>query len=129
MQHRKQAMEQIERTVKWNAVRGNTPDTLNWALEIDMLQEELNELKDAVAATSEVDAFDALIDLKFVLTGTLGKMSLKPEQIVDGYEAVILANEMKGTQRSAEGKIIKPEGWEQYKPEPTLQAILDKRTM
>ena len=40
--------EQLERTYNWNTLRGNTPDTLNWALEISMLQEELDELKDAV---------------------------------------------------------------------------------
>ena len=42
MRHKKQAFEQIERTIEWNELRGNTPDTLDYQLEIDMLQEELN---------------------------------------------------------------------------------------
>ena len=36
-------LKHIERTIEWNTIRGNTPDTLNYQLEIDMLQEELDE--------------------------------------------------------------------------------------
>lgn len=124
MLHKKQSYFQIERTLDWNTNRGNTPETLDWELEVAMLQEELDELK---AATTDVDRFDALLDLKFVLTGSLGKMALTPPQIVSGYESVILANEMKGTQKSPSGKITKPDGWEQFAPEPHLQKILDSR--
>ena len=35
-------LKHIERTFEWNTIRGNTPDTLNYQLEIDMLQEELD---------------------------------------------------------------------------------------
>lgn len=119
MKHKKQAHEHIERTIRWNHIRGNTPDTLNWDLEVAMLQEELDELK---AATTDVDRFDALLDLKFVLLGSLGKMNLVPEQIVDGYEAVIAANETKSSTKNADGKITKPDNF--VGPEATLERIL-----
>ena len=122
MINKKQAFVQIERTIHWNTLRGNTPDTLDWRLEVAMLQEELNEL---MHASTDVDRFDALLDLKFVLLGSLGKMGLEPHQIVDGYEAVIFANETKSATKNAAGKITKPPGF--VGPESKLQAILDER--
>ena len=76
MLNKKQSFEQIERTIYWNTVRRNTPDTLNYQLEIDMLQEELNEFKLAVEQGDKVAMFDALLDLDFVRIGTLGKMQI-----------------------------------------------------
>ena len=121
MQNKKQAFNQIERTISWNTLRGNTPDTLDWNLEIAMLHEELNEL---AQATTNVDRFDALLDLKFVLLGSLGKMALSAHQIVDGYEAVISANETKAATKNAAGKITKPDDF--VGPESKLQVILAK---
>lgn len=123
MLHKEQAYQQIDRTVMWNFIRNNT-DQLSWELEISMLQEELDELK---AATTEVDRLDALMDLKFVLIGSCRKLGLSTAQIVDSYEAVIRANEMKGTEKNSDGKVIKPTNWSQYAPEPRLQEILDAR--
>ena len=127
MIHKKQAYNQIVDTIKWNTVRGNTPDTLDWNLEINMLQEELDELKLAIKQGDEVGAFDAMLDLKFVLYGTMGKANLSPEQIVDGYEAVMKANNSKSETKNAAGKITKPTDF--IGPEPELQKILDKRIM
>lgn len=125
MKHRKQAMEQIERTVRWNEIRGNTSKTLDWELEINMLQEELDELKLAIEQNNEVKIFDALMDLEFVLRGTCGKFKLTPELQVDGYEAVIEANEKKSSEKNSDGKITKPIDF--VGPEAKLQKILDKR--
>jgi len=125
MTHKKQEFELLERTIAWNTTRGNLPETLNWPLELDMLREELDELRLAILQNDEVGCFDALLDLKFVLTGTLGKMALKPSQIVDGYEAVMTANETKSSSKNAAGKITKPSDFQG--PEPKLQAILDER--
>ena len=127
MKHKKQSFEQIERTVEWNEVRGNTPDTLNYQLEIDMLQEELDEFKLAVEQNDKVAMFDALLDLDFVRIGTLGKMQIDPYMQVDGYEAVLHANESKSSTKNSAGKITKPEDWDKYAPEPELQKILLKR--
>ncbi len=123
MNHRKQAQEQIDRTIEWNTIRGNTPNTLNWDLEIAMLQEELDELKEA---KTDVDRLDALLDLQFVGTGSMGKMNLSGEQITEGYECVISANEQKSATKNADGKITKPSDF--VAPEPLLQEILDKRS-
>lgn len=124
MTHKKQAFTQIQRTIEWNTIRGNTPDTLDWDLEIAMLQEELDELKLAVKQSSPVDIFDALMDLKFVLHGTAGKFGLSAELQVDGYEAVITANGTKSTTKNAAGKITKPADF--VGPEPKLQKLLDQ---
>jgi len=125
MQHKKQAYEQIERTVLWNTSRGNTSDTLNYKLEIDMLQEELDEFIEAVEANDPVAMFDALLDLDFVRVGTLGKMNISPIAQVEGYEAVLQANESKSSKKNHLGKITKPTDF--VGPEANLQKILNSR--
>ncbi len=87
-----------------------------------MLQEELDELKNA---KTDVDRWDALNDLEFVLTGSKMKMGLSPEQIVEGYEIVVSANESKGSAKDENGKIIKDRS-NFIEPEPKLQKILDR---
>ena len=125
MKHKKQAFEQIERTIRWTEIRGNTPNTLNYQLEIAMLQEELDEFKEAVEANDIVAMFDALLDLDFVRIGTLGKMNISAITQVDGYEAVLKANESKSSTKNAAGKITKPDSF--IGPEPELQKLLDER--
>ena len=112
----------IESTIEWNQTRGNTPDTFDISLEIAMLKEELNEF---IEATTDVDRFDALLDLKFVLIGTLSKMGLDANQIRRGYSAVLGANNTKSKSKNAAGKITKPVNF--IGPEAKLQAILDER--
>ena len=126
-QNNSKPLKHIERTIEWNIIRGNTPGTLNYQLEIDMLQEELDEFKLAVSQGDRVAMFDALLDLDFVRIGTLGKMGISPLIQVEGYEAVLQANESKSSTKNAAGKITKPANWEQYAPEKELQLILDKR--
>ncbi len=123
MKHKKQYFDLLERTIKWNNKRGNTSDTLDWNLEIAMLQEELNELKEA---QTDVDRWDALLDLQFVLTGSEMKMGLLSHEIVEGYEIVVSANESKGSKKDKNGKIIKDKS-NFIEPEPLLQEILNNR--
>ena len=118
---------QIKRTIEWNEVRGNSTDTLDWNLEIDMLQEELSELKLAVEKSSNVDIFDALLDLKFVLIGSLGKMGLSYKDVINGYEFVLQKNETKSKTKDSNGKITKPIGF--VGPEKDLQKILESRNI
>ena len=113
--------DQIKRTIEWNEIRGNYTETLDWNLEIDMLQEELNELKLAVEKSSNVDIFDALLDLKFVLIGSLGKMGLSYKDVINGYEFVLQKNETKSKTKDSNGKITKPIGF--VGPEKDLQKI------
>ena len=126
-QNNSKPLKHIERTIEWNIIRGNTPGTLNYQLEIDMLQEELDEFKLAVSQGDRVAMFDALLDLDFVRIGTLGKMGISPLIQVEGYEAVLQANESKSSTKNAAGKITKPANWEQYAPEAKLQELLDRR--
>ena len=124
MRHKKQSFEQIERTIEWNELRGNTPDTLDYQLEINMLQEELDEFKLAVVEGNRVAMFDALLDLDFVRIGTLGKMQIDPYTQVDGYEAVLKANESKSSTKNAAGKITKPTDF--TGPEAELAKLLSE---
>lgn len=125
MKHKKQAFEQIEETIEWNRRRGNTPETLDYDLEIAMLQEELDEFKQAVQDNDIVAMFDSLLDLDFVRIGTLSKLGISAYQQVDGYEAVLSANKTKSTSKNAVGKITKPVDF--VGPEPELQKILNRR--
>ena len=124
MRHKKQSFEQIERTIEWNELRGNTQHTLDYQLEIDMLQEELDEFKLAVAEGDRVAMFDALLDLDFVRIGTLGKMQIDAYTQVDGYEAVLKANESKSSTKNAAGKITKPTDF--TGPEAELAKLLSE---
>lgn len=111
---------QIQQTLDWNKLRGNTPDTLDLTLEAAMLREEVQEFVDADGI---VDQFDALLDLTFVLVGTLGKLGISAQQISDGYDAVLEANNKKSTAKNAAGKITKPSDF--VGPEAKLRAILN----
>ena len=126
-QNNNKSLKHIERTIEWNTIRGNTPETLDYQLEIAMLQEELDEFKQAVEQGDRVAMFDALLDLDFVRIGTLGKMEICPLTQVEGYEAVLRANESKSSTKNAAGKITKPADWEQYAPEAQLQALLNQQ--
>lgn len=109
----------INRTIEWNTIRGNTPETLNWNLEYNMLLEEVNELDEA---TNDVDRLDALLDNLFVTYGTLGKMGLSADKIAQAYEIVLKANETKSATKNSEGKITKPDNF--VGPEEQLSLLL-----
>lgn len=110
---------QLQQTIDWNTVRGNTPDTLDLNLEYKMLQEELDEFVDA---ETRIDQFDALLDLTFVLVGTLGKLGITAHQISEGYDAVLAANNKKSREKNEHGKITKPADF--VGPEADLARIL-----
>jgi predicted HAD superfamily Cof-like phosphohydrolase len=75
-------------------------------LRINLLQEELNELKDALTNNDAVETLDALIDLQYVLDGaflSFGMQSLKEI----GFDEVHRSNMSK---LGADGKPIRREG-------------------
>lgn len=114
--------ELVERTLLWNTSRGNTSETLSWDLETNMLYEELQEI---ATATSEANRLKEVLDVIFISLGSLGKMGLSSQGIVEAYELVVTSNESKSSTKTLEGKIIKNKD---FKPvEPELQLILDKR--
>lgn len=47
------------------------------ALRVSLLQEEINELKEAIANNDLVEAFDAFLDIQYVLSGALLEFGLK----------------------------------------------------
>ena len=80
---------------------------------------------------SDRDRFDKHIDACVYTIGAMRKLKLTPQQIESGILVVNQANlkKLKNKTFDEHGKLIKPEGWEQFAPEAKLQAILDKRTM
>lgn len=95
----------------------------------DVARAILGSVKDETI--TDVERFDKHIDAFVYTIGSMLKMGLSPQQIEQGIAVVMQANMKKLTNKNydAEGKLLKPEGWEQYAPEPKLQAILDKRTI
>lgn len=81
-------------------------------LRINLLQEELDELKDAIKNKDIVETFDALLDLQYVLDGAflaLGFTNLKDS----GFDEVHSSNMSKlgedgnPIRRESDGKILK----------------------
>ena len=82
---------------------------------IRFMQEELAEFIDAYRENNLHDAFDALIDLTYVVLGTAYLMGLPFE---DGWNEVHKANMAKirtddpsKSKRNSSVDVIKPEGW------------------
>ena len=96
---------------------------------IGFLQEELDEFKAAVEFGDNVKAFDALLDLAYIVYGTALFMGISSDKWQRGMEAVQRANMSKvRAQRQSDSKrgttldVVKPEGW--VGPEEELAEIL-----
>lgn len=103
------------------------PEAINF--RGDFMQEELDEFHEAVAWGDNVKAFDALLDLAYVVYGTALFMGITPDKWRRGLEAVHRANMAKvRAQSSSDSKrgttfdVVKPEGW--TGPEEELAEIL-----
>ena len=86
-------------------------------LRISLLQEELNELKDAIADNDLVEIADALCDLQYVLSGAVLEFGLG-EKFVTLFEEVQRSNMSKAcaTQQEADETIAfyKEKGQDAY---------------
>lgn len=105
------------------------PNPFTQEFRTGFIQEELDELKDALATGDKVGAFDALLDLAYVVYGTALFAGISPAQWHAGMHAVHTANMAKVRVESAadskRGSIFdckKPEGW--VGPEARLKEIL-----
>lgn len=80
-------------------------------LRIDLLQEELDELKDAIATGDAAMVLDSLTDLQYVLDGAYLELGFGPIKYVafDEVHDTNMKKEGGGTRK--DGKILKPEGW------------------
>lgn len=104
------------------------PDVFEF--RVKFMQEELNEfIKDHIEE-NKVKAFDALLDLTYVLKGTALLMGISPGQWSAGMDAVQKANMSKVRVTSAADSkrghsldVKKPLGW--VGPEAALKQILD----
>ena len=96
---------------------------------VKFLQEELDELKEALAKGDRVKAFDALLDLAYVAYGTALFAGIDASQWHAGMHAVHSCNMAKvrvakaeDSKRGSAFDVKKPEGW--TGPEARLEEIL-----
>ena len=96
---------------------------------LKFLQEELQELADALALGDRVAAFDALLDLAYVTYGTALWLGVDPTQWHAGMHAVHTANMAKvrvlggfDSKRGSRWDVKKPVGW--VGPEARLAEVL-----
>jgi len=92
-----------------------TRDTAKQAkLYAALIEEEVQEFRDAVAAKDDVETFDAILDIIVVCIG-YGLSRGWP--MVEGWQEVMQSNLAKidtsgFVKRREDGKILKPEGWQ-----------------
>lgn len=96
---------------------------------VKFLQEELDELKEALAEGNKTKAFDALLDLAYVAYGTALFAGINPAQWHAGMHAVHSCNMAKvrvtkaeDSKRGSAFDVKKPAGW--VGPEARLEEIL-----
>lgn len=74
---------------------------------------------------SNVDRVDKAVDAIYFAVGSLHKIGLLPQDIVDVISIVHNANIAKSGKKDSSGKVIKTNDF--LEPEPKIQEILDKR--
>ena len=90
------------------------PSVENYAMYLDLITEEYNELKDAIVANDRVEQLDALVDILVVTMGAIRAGGFDGEgawkEVMDTNFAKIDATTGKVRKRE-DGKVLKPEGW------------------
>ena len=111
----------IQEVQEWNDVRGNYGYSVE--LEEAMLEEELNEYKEAVDNEDRVGQADALADILVVAVGSLYKLCGNDKiKMNDILLAVTAANNTKSSTKNSAGKITKPDNF--VGPERMIAKIL-----
>ena len=126
----------------WNKRTGHMPDTdaeasVKWFLDeeyrnraMDLLTEEVGEMKHAIDSMNQVEMLDAAADIIFVLAGIIEKAGLG-EYMDAAMIEVLKSNNSKISPfgeviRDANGKIGKPEGY--HAPDiPEAMRLVDKK--
>ena len=120
----------------WNQLTGHMPDNdaeanAQWFFDeeyrdraMDLLTEEVGEMKDAIDSMNQVEMLDAAADIIFVLAGIIEKAGLG-EYMNEVMAEVIKSNNTKipangEVVRDENGKIGKPEG---YRPPNIPEAM------
>ena len=90
------------------------PSKANYAMYLELIQEEMRELVDAVGEDDRVEQLDALVDILVVTMGAIRAGGFDGE---GAWKEVMATNFAKidpktGKVRKREdGKVLKPEGW------------------
>lgn len=104
----------------------DTPNLIKGGLRVDLIQEELDELKEALATNDHVEAFDALCDLQYVLDGAFLALGFHKAKMA-GMREVHRSNMSKLGEDGKpiyrdDGKILKGPNFS----EPDLKKVLDE---
>lgn len=92
----------------------DVPNTDQFNLYLGLIEEEAEELNDAIRNNDRIEALDALIDILVVTVGAIHSMGADAE---GAWNEVMRTNFAKidpvtGKVRKREdGKVLKPEGW------------------
>jgi predicted HAD superfamily Cof-like phosphohydrolase len=90
------------------------PNEANYNMYLNLIEEEFDELQDAVEANDRVEQLDALVDILVVTMGAIRAGGFNAE---GAWNEVMRTNFAKidpttGKVRKREdGKVLKPEGW------------------
>jgi predicted HAD superfamily Cof-like phosphohydrolase len=91
------------------------PSEANYKMYLSLIDEEVGELVDAVAANDRVEQLDALVDILVVTMGAIRAGGFDGEgawnEVMRTNFAKIDSNTGKVRKRE-DGKVLKPEGWE-----------------
>ena len=90
------------------------PSMENYAMYLDLITEEYEELKEAVIENDRVEQLDALVDILVVTMGAIRAAGWDGEaawkEVMDTNFAKIDPTTGKVIKRE-DGKVLKPEGW------------------
>lgn len=90
------------------------PSEENYKMYLSLIDEEVGELVDAVAADDKVEQLDALIDILVVTLGAIRAAGWDGEaawkEVMDTNFAKVDPETGKVRKRE-DGKVLKPEGW------------------
>ena len=91
------------------------PNEANYKMYLTLIDEEVGELVEAVAANDNVEQLDALIDILVVTMGAIRAGGFDGEgawkEVMDTNFAKIDSETGKVRKRE-DGKVLKPEGWQ-----------------
>ena len=90
------------------------PSEANYKMYLTLIDEEVGELADAVAANDKVEQLDALVDILVVTMGAIRAGGFDGEGAWREVMATNFAKIDKDTgkvRKREDGKVLKPEGW------------------
>ncbi len=107
----------------------NIPSPERCELRFNLLQEELNEFKDAYKDKDLVEVADALVDLQYILFGSVLEFGLQ-DKFAELFDEVQRSNMSKLDDNGEpiyreDGKVLKSKNWSPPSLKPILEAELE----